>query len=62
MWYSSIIEAMSIFEKYNRQGTLKAEHGIIYTRILTTEVDSKDKEKLFKLGWHEDHGFFAYFA
>jgi len=62
MWYSNLIEAMNIFNKYNRQGVLKAEHGIIYTHILTSEVDPEDKKKLIDLGWHEDHGYFACFV
>ena len=62
MWYSNIIEAMHIFDKYNRQGSLKAEHGIIYTHILTSEVDPEDKKKLIDLGWHEESGYFACFV
>ena len=62
MWYSNLIESMNIFQKYNQQGVLKAEHGIILTHVLTTEISEQDRDRLIELGWHTDHGYFALFV
>ncbi|MFA5132621.1 MAG: hypothetical protein WC444_04865 [Candidatus Paceibacterota bacterium] len=63
--YHDYIEALSIFMKYDPDGTcvLCAEHDVIYALVDTKKISAQDLNKLKELGWcitNDGKSFYTY--
>lgn len=63
MQYKNLIEALTIFSKYQHREGVSAEHDILYAGPSPADVSEKDLATLEELGWHpsdEYDGFYAF--
>ena len=51
--YENFTTALGIFSKYEKEGSISAEHDIIYAGPSPSQVSFEDKVTLAELGWHE---------
>ena len=60
--YDRIIEALTIFSKYEHLQGISAEHDEIHAGPLPSIVNDEDLARLEELGWHDsgDDGFYKF--
>lgn len=54
MQYDNMIEVFNIFNKYDNNGMLHAEHDTLYAGPDPEIVSAKDTARLAELGWNAD--------
>ena len=62
MNYADLNKALKIFNKYNPDGLIHAEHEYLYTYLSVKSVSQEDRAVLKALGWHENIDFFSIFT
>jgi hypothetical protein len=63
MKISTLKRSIEIFEKYDPDGMVHAEHDQIWMGPgENVEMSTEDREELGRLGWFEDEGSWSHFT
>lgn len=62
MTRDNIIKGLQIFEKYDTDGCVCAEHDVICGIALDTEISEEDRKIFDELGWFESEEYDSWAA